>query len=114
MVPSDSSVGGSPGPGRPTFELYDELERAGLGAGMTAQGGCFTCSARMGRPSGVSGLPILDRVHPLENLYLATGHSMLGITLAPASGRALTDYVMSGKRSAPLEPFRLDRFGNHH
>jgi glycine/D-amino acid oxidase-like deaminating enzyme len=65
------------------------------------------------RPLTPDGLPILDRVHPFENLYLATGHSMLGITLAPASGRALSDYVMSGKRPAPLEPFRLDRFGDH-
>jgi glycine/D-amino acid oxidase-like deaminating enzyme len=50
------------------------------------------------RPLTPDGLPILDRVHPFENLYLATGHSMLGITLAPASGMALSDYVMSGKR----------------
>jgi len=71
-------------------------------------------SALVGRrPLTPDGLPILDRVHPFENLYLATGHSMLGITLAPASGKALSDYMMSGKRPAPLEPFRLDRFGNH-
>jgi len=49
-------------------------------------------------------------VHPFENLFIATGHSMLGITLAPASGKALADYVLSGKRPELLEPFRLRRF----
>jgi D-amino-acid dehydrogenase len=62
------------------------------------------------RPLTPDGLPILDRVHPFENLFIATGHSMLGITLAPASGKALADYVLSGKRPELLEPFRLRRF----
>jgi len=35
---------------------------------------------------------------------------MLGITLAPASGQALADYVLTGRRPALLEPFRLRRF----
>ena len=56
------------------------------------------------------GLPILDRVHPFENLFVATGHSMLGITLAPASGQAMAGYVLSGTRPELLEPFRLRRF----
>ncbi len=62
------------------------------------------------RPLTPDGLPILDRVHPFENLFIATGHSMLGITLGPASGKALADYVLSGQRPALLEPFRLRRF----
>jgi len=35
---------------------------------------------------------------------------MLGITLVPASGQALADYVQAGQRPALLEPFRLRRF----
>ncbi len=62
------------------------------------------------RPLTPDGLPILDSVHPFENLFIATGHSMLGITLAPASGQALAGYVLSGKRPELLEPFRLQRF----
>jgi len=61
-------------------------------------------------PATSAGLPILDRVHPFENLFVATGHSMLGITLAPASGQALAGYVLSGTRPELLEPFRLQRF----
>ena len=62
------------------------------------------------RPLTPDGLPILDRVEPFENLFVATGHSMLGITLAPASSKALADFVVSGKRPEVLEPFGLRRF----
>jgi len=62
------------------------------------------------RPLTPDGLPILDRVDPFENLFIATGHSMLGLTLAPASGQALAGYVLSGRRPELLEPFRLRRF----
>ncbi len=64
------------------------------------------------RPLTPDGLPILDRVHPIENLFIATGHSMLGVTLAPASGKALAGYVLSGQRPELLEPFRLRRFAS--
>jgi D-amino-acid dehydrogenase len=62
------------------------------------------------RPLTPDGLPIIDRADPFENLFIATGHAMLGITLAPASGQALAGYVLSGERPEPLEPFRLGRF----
>jgi glycine/D-amino acid oxidase-like deaminating enzyme len=62
------------------------------------------------RPLTPDGLPTLDRVTPFENLYVATGHSMLGITLGPASGKALASYILSGKRPKLLEPFQLRRF----
>jgi glycine/D-amino acid oxidase-like deaminating enzyme len=62
------------------------------------------------RPLTPDGLPILDRVHPFDNLFIATGHSMLGVTLAPASGKALAGYVLTGQRPGLLEPFRLRRF----
>ena len=64
------------------------------------------------RPLTPDGLPILDRVHPFENLFVATGHAMLGITLAPASGKALAEYVLTGRRPELLEPFRLQRFAS--
>jgi D-amino-acid dehydrogenase len=62
------------------------------------------------RPLTPDGLPILGRVPPFENLFIATGHSMLGITLAPASGKALAEYVLSGRRPEVLAPFGLERF----
>jgi D-amino-acid dehydrogenase len=62
------------------------------------------------RPLTPDGLPILDRADPFENLFVATGHSMLGVTLAPASGQAMARYVLSGQRPDLLGPFRLGRF----
>jgi D-amino-acid dehydrogenase len=56
------------------------------------------------------GLPVLDRVPGTPNAYVSTGHGMLGITLAPESGRAMADYVITGQRPDELESFRSDRF----
>ncbi len=65
-----------------------------------------------GRPLLPDGLPVLDRVTGYRNAFVATGHGMLGITLAPASGKALAEYVVTGRRPEVLEPFRFDRFGS--
>lgn len=63
-----------------------------------------------GRPLLPDGLPVIDRLPGQDNLFVSTGHGMLGITLAPASGRALTELMLEGRRPAVLEPFRFDRF----
>jgi D-amino-acid dehydrogenase len=56
------------------------------------------------------GLPVIDAIPTLDNAYVATGHGMLGITLAPATGEAMSRLVVEGRRPAEIEPFRLDRF----
>jgi D-amino-acid dehydrogenase len=63
------------------------------------------------RPITADGLPILDRAGNLDNAYIATGYAMQGVTLAPASGRAMAEMITTGRRPPLLEPFRLDRFG---
>jgi D-amino-acid dehydrogenase len=62
------------------------------------------------RPMTVDGLPILDRTQPYRNAYLATGYSMLGMTLSQPAGEAIAELVTTGRRPAVLEPFRSDRF----
>ncbi len=89
------------------FDGWDELEQDST-AGEPAQEPEELWVGR--RPLTPDGLPILDRVDRFENLFVATGHSMLGITLAPASGQAMAGYVLSGTRPELLEPFRLRRF----
>jgi len=85
------------------FDGWDELDGNGGGGALE--------ELWVGRrPLTPDGLPILDQVPPFDNLFVATGHSMLGITLAPASGQALADYVLTGQRPTLLEPFRLRRF----
>lgn len=60
-----------------------------------------------GRPLLPDGLPIIDRLPGPDNAYLATGHGMLGVTLGPATGRALSDYLLTGHRPDVLAPFRF-------
>jgi D-amino-acid dehydrogenase len=61
------------------------------------------------RPVTPDGLPVLDRLHPLDNVYISTGHSMLGITLAPASGIAMAEFIQTGRRPQILRPFSVAR-----
>jgi len=62
------------------------------------------------RPIAPDGLPIVDRAAPYENLYVATGYSMQGMTVGPPAGEAIADYIVSGERPEVLEPFAIDRF----
>ncbi|TCC51274.1 FAD-binding oxidoreductase [Kribbella capetownensis] len=57
------------------------------------------------RPLAADGLPILGRVPGFENVYLATGHSMSGITLAPATGLYMSELIMTGHTPGVLKPF---------
>jgi len=62
------------------------------------------------RPIAPDGLPVLDLVAPFENLYVATGYAMQGMTLGPPAGEAMAEFITTGRRPAVLEPFALDRF----
>lgn len=59
------------------------------------------------RPLTPDGLPVIDRVAP--GVVVAAGHSMLGVTLGPATGEAVTALV-AGERSPVLAPFSASRF----
>lgn len=62
------------------------------------------------RPMTVDGLPIVDWAGPFRNVTIATGYSMLGMTISAPAAEALADMVTTGLRPALLEPFRCDRF----
>jgi len=62
------------------------------------------------RPASPDGLPLIGSLPGQENLFVATGHGMLGVTLAPATAALLTPLVLEGRSSPELEPFRPDRF----
>jgi len=62
------------------------------------------------RPMTADGLPYIGSVPGREGLFVATGHGMLGMTLAPATGEALARAVVEYPRELPeLSAFRLDR-----
>jgi glycine/D-amino acid oxidase-like deaminating enzyme len=64
-----------------------------------------------GRPLLPDTLPVIDRIPGHTNAFVSTGHGMLGVTLGPASGRAVAEFVRTGRRPVVLEPFRFDRYG---
>ena len=62
------------------------------------------------RPIAPDGLPVIDRLAPYRNVCIATGYSMLGMTLAGPAGNLLAELVVDGRRPAGLEPFSIARF----
>ncbi|MFF0161280.1 NAD(P)/FAD-dependent oxidoreductase [Streptomyces sp. NPDC005263] len=62
-----------------------------------------------GRPFLPDGLPVIDRVPGHDNVFAATGHGMLGVTLGPVTGHRLAEFVRTGRRPEDLAPFRFDR-----
>lgn len=57
------------------------------------------------RPMTADGLPLIGRAPALQNVYVATGHGMLGVTLAPATAALLTPLVLEGRAAPELAPF---------
>ena len=62
------------------------------------------------RPMAPDGLPVIGRLPRVDNGFVSTGHGMLGVTLAPATARVLTDLIRHGRMSALLAPFSPARF----
>ncbi len=62
------------------------------------------------RPLTPDGLPMLGRVPRFDNLYLATGHAMLGVTLAPVTGETMADLMTGALASSALTAFEPGRF----
>jgi D-amino-acid dehydrogenase len=63
------------------------------------------------RPLTPDGLPIVGRVPGLGNLFVATGHGMLGMTLAPATAVMVADLITGGAAEADLPELAPGRFG---
>jgi D-amino-acid dehydrogenase len=62
------------------------------------------------RPCAPDGLPIVGRPPGHESVVLATGHAMMGLTLAPVTGRLVAETVAGETPSQDVSAFRPDRF----
>jgi D-amino-acid dehydrogenase len=76
--------------------------------GLDAAGGFDTWCGM--RPFTPDNLPIVGLSTRVPNLLLATGHSMLGITLAPITGQAVADIIVDGSSALPLAPLSPARY----
>lgn len=63
------------------------------------------------RPMTYDSLPIIDRSPLAANVFIAAGHSMLGLTLGAATGRLITELVTGQQPHVDIRPFRVSRFG---
>ena len=52
----------------------------------------------------------IDHLRSLENLVVATGHSMMGLSLAPATGLLVSDLVQGSKPTIELAAFDPERY----
>jgi D-amino-acid dehydrogenase len=57
------------------------------------------------RPLTSDGLPLIGRAPSDPSVFLATGHGMLGVTLAPATAALLAPLVLEGRADPALAPF---------
>ena len=64
------------------------------------------------RPVSADGLPTIDPVPGLENIFLATGHGAVGLQMGPFSGKLASDWAAGKTLESDLRPFAADRH-NH-
>jgi D-amino-acid dehydrogenase len=62
------------------------------------------------RPMLYDDLPVIDSAPGRRNLFVATGHGMMGISLAPATGKLISELVAGRDPSIDVAPFSLKRF----
>ncbi len=62
------------------------------------------------RPCSADGVPYIGRHRSFDNLIIATGHSMLGLGLGPATGKLVTELALNEPTSMDIAPFSPDRF----
>jgi len=62
------------------------------------------------RPTTPDGLPVIGFSPRHQNLLLATGHAMLGLSLGPGTGQVVAELTTGRQPSIDLTPLRIERF----
>jgi D-amino-acid dehydrogenase len=62
------------------------------------------------RPMTYDGKPIIDRSPVMENVVIAAGHNMLGLSMSPGTGRLVADILNGTPPHINPQPFSLRRF----
>ncbi|MCG8619341.1 MAG: FAD-dependent oxidoreductase [Desulfobacterales bacterium] len=61
------------------------------------------------RPMTWDDMPVIDRSPCHENLVVATGHGMLGLTLATGTGKLVADMIFGEQTEIDASPYSLKR-----
>ena len=62
------------------------------------------------RPCSADGLPYIGRTNRWSNVVMATGHSMLGLSLGAGTGKLVNELINEEKLSMDIKPFDPNRF----
>jgi len=62
------------------------------------------------RPMTYDGLPIIDRSPALGNVLIAAGHNMIGLSMAPGTGRLAAELLGGEPPHIDPTPYRVGRF----
>lgn len=62
------------------------------------------------RPCTPDGLPIISRVKNFDNLIVAAGHAMLGMSLGPITGKLVSQMVKEERIELNIAPLAANRF----
>ena len=62
------------------------------------------------RPMTYDGKPIIDRSPVMENVVVAAGHNMLGLSMSPGTGRLVAELLNGAPPHIDPQPFSLRRF----
>lgn len=62
------------------------------------------------RPTLPDYLPMIGEMRGARNVFVATGHQHLGLTLGPLTGELVAQLIARQQPAVDLTPFRIDRF----
>jgi D-amino-acid dehydrogenase len=62
------------------------------------------------RPLTPDGLPYISRHRQYNNLVIAGGHAMLGLSLAAGTGKLVEEIVGRKETSIEIDAFHVERF----
>lgn len=62
------------------------------------------------RPCSPDGLPYIGRTKKYKNLIIASGHAMMGLSLAPGTGKLVQEIVDNEKTSIDISLYKPERY----
>ena len=62
------------------------------------------------RPCSPDGMPYIGKMVNLKNVTIATGHSMMGLSLGPGTGKLVAEIISGEKLSIGIKAFDPERF----
>jgi D-amino-acid dehydrogenase len=63
------------------------------------------------RPCSADGLPYLGRTQKWQNVVMATGHAMVGLSLGAGTGKLVSEIINETPLSMDIAAFKPERFG---